>query len=77
MDTKHVEVARLWVNQNHGPVLLLNLDNIPEDIKERTITVCQDNYQDVIVLLQGLAPWYFYDPYKMIDAAFRDKMLCL
>jgi hypothetical protein len=77
MDARYVEVLRLWVAQKHGPVLLLSLENVPEDVQRDMIVVTQKNVMDVAELVARQAAQYFYDPRKYLDPAFRDKMLCL
>lgn len=77
MDTRYVEVLRMWVEQKHGPVLLLSLENVPEDVQDAMIRVDQTNFMDCAFLVSRSTPAYFYDPGKTLDAAIIDKMLCL
>lgn len=77
MKPQYVEVVQKWVEQRHGSVLFVDLENVPEEIAKRVITVNKDNALDVAFLVSRSASVYVYDPFKYLDAAIRDKMLCL
>lgn len=69
------ELVRRWLSEGHGPVLALDIEKVPQDLRRYTVRVTRDNALDICRLVALSAPVVFYDPENHLDAAVRDKML--
>lgn len=68
-------LIRRWLDEAHGPVLALDIEKVPEDLRRRAVWVTRDNVLDIVHLVALSAPVVFYDPENHLDSAVRDKML--
>lgn len=73
--TRWEELVRRWLSEGHGPVLALDIEKVPEDLRDRAVCVTRDNVMDIAHLIALSAPVVFYDPENRLDSAIRDKML--
>jgi hypothetical protein len=73
--TRWEGLVRKWLDEAHGPVLALDIEKVPEDLRRRAVWVTDDNVMDVVRLVAMSAAVVFYDPRNRLDSAVRDKML--
>ena len=68
-------LIRKWLDEAHGPVLALDSEKVPEDLRRCAVRVTRDNAMDICRIVALSAPVVFYDPENHLDSAVRDKML--